>query len=338
MDMKKIILILILLAGLTICSGCTNISGILPNITGAVNQTTPSPTPDVTTTVIETIEETPTPEPAQTPTTITTVPTTVVTTNVVISKPESHGKLTVEFINVGQGDSEWIVSPSGETMLIDAGDDQDAKNITSVIGNVSNISIVVATHPHSDHIGGIQTILKSYTIGKFIDTGYNYNSAMYTSMIKTINAKNITYTTVKTGDYISFDPDVNVSVLNPQKKFFTELNDNSIVLLMRYKNVSILFTGDAGLNAESQYAKNLKDVNILKVSHHGSTTGTGAFLLSQISPKDSIISVGKNNYGHPDAATINKLKRDGSSIYRTDLNGTITFLSDGSTYSFTTSN
>lgn len=244
--------------------------------------------------------------------------------------------LTITFINVGQADSEWIVSPSGKTILIDAGEDQQAVNITSVLKK-NEIDMLIVTHPHSDHIGGIQTILNNYYVYEFVDNGYKHNSAMYTSMMKTVTKKNISHMTVTKGDYITFG-EMGIRVLNPQKTFFTELNDNSIVMLMTYKNVSILFTGDAGRSAEDVYAQSIKNVDVLKVSHHGSSTGTGSYLLSKINPKISIISVGKNTYGHPDKSVISNLIKDGSIIYRTDLNGTTVLTTNGEQYSVTTNN
>jgi beta-lactamase superfamily II metal-dependent hydrolase len=244
--------------------------------------------------------------------------------------------LTIKFIDVGQGDSEYIISPTGKTMLIDAGESDEVNKVTHEI-TTNHIDVVVATHPHSDHIGGMQTILYSYTIGEFIDSGYPHTTKTYALMLDAIEKKNIPFSTVKNGDYIDFDPYVNVSVLNPQPKFFNDINDNSIVLFMRYKNVSILFTGDAELNSETMYAKKLTHVNILKVGHHGSSTSTGSYLISKIHSNISIISVGKDNsYNHPSLSTIQRLEKDNSAVYRTDISGNIIITTDGENYSVVT--
>lgn len=246
--------------------------------------------------------------------------------------------LTVTFIDVGQGDSEWITTPSGNTMLIDAGDSDKTWRIASELVTVREIDAVVVTHAHSDHIGGMQTVLTMYDINEFYDSGYPHTSKMYENMLTLIDNKRIKYTTVKNGDKINLDPVMDISVLNPQPIFFNNVNDNSIVLLMQYKNVSFLFTGDTERNAETMYARKLGEVDIIKIAHHGSSTSTGPYLLSKTKPSVSIISVGEgNSYGHPDSNTINHLTAIDSSVYRTDMNGTIIITTNGEEYSITTS-
>jgi len=318
--MKKYILLFIIC--LVCVAGCVNPFGA---------NTIQNSTKNVTH-VITTIPVTRTIIPVVTPVAIKTVIPNVTLISNITQVIGNVSNLTVTFIDVGQGDSEWIKSPTGKTMLIDVGEENQVSKVTPIINKT--INIVVATHPHSDHIGGMQTILTKYTIGEFFDSGYPYTSATYKIMLDIIDKKNISYTTIKTGDTIIFDPLVKIKVLNPQPKFFDDINDNSIVLLMTYKNVSFLFTGDAGLNAEDVYAKQLGTVTILKVAHHGSTTATGDYLLSKIHPNISIISVGVDNtYGHPDLSTINRLKNSGSKVYRTDQNGSISITTNGEDYS-----
>lgn len=260
-----------------------------------------------------------------------------------ITPPVFTHNMTVTYINVGQGDSEWIVSPTGKTMLIDAGDNVDAKEIIDAIGETTNlrdtnyIDHLVATHSHADHIAGMETLMKKYGVGNFIDSGYATTSKVYENMLLTIDEKGLPYTVVKKGDYIDFDNAVNVTVLNPQASYLTSVNDNSIVLLMRYKNVSFLFAGDSERNAESIYARDISHVNVLKVGHHGGSTSTYAYLISKTHPNVSVISVGKGNqYGHPDEYTVTRLEKDGSLVYRTDKDGTITITTDGEQYSVIT--
>jgi beta-lactamase superfamily II metal-dependent hydrolase len=222
-------------------------------------------------------------------------------------------------------------------MLIDAGESDEEYKVASKLVEVKNIDVVVVTHPHADHIGGMKSVLNTYSIGQFVDSGYPHTTIMYENMLSTIDKKNIPYITVKNGDILNFDPNVKIKILNPQPKFFNELNDNSVVILMTYKNVSLLFTGDSQLNAESMYARNLGHVDVLKVAHHGSSTSTGAYLISKTHPDISIISVGKDNsYGHPDSSVIKRLTNDGSKVYRTDLNGSIVVTTDGNLYSVIT--
>jgi beta-lactamase superfamily II metal-dependent hydrolase len=334
--MKKYILLLIIC--LVCVSGCVN-----PFSTNTTQNVTKTVTP-VITTPLPVVTQPPVivtpPVVIVTPTVtsnITTNITTNVTAHVTPVEYQNASNLTVTFIDVKQGDSEWIESPTGKTMLIDAGESAYVSRVVSTIDPSKTIDVIVTTHPHADHIGGMQTILTKYTIGKIFDSGQPYSSATYESMLTTIEKQNISYTMVKNGDTIKFDPLVKVEVLNPQPKFFDEINDNSVVLLMTYKNVSFLFAGDTQLNAETMYAKYLKNVTVLKVAHHGSLSSTGAYLISKTHPSVSIISVGTDNpYGHPDSSTIKRLITDGSKVYRTDMNGTISITTNGENYSVIT--
>lgn len=266
----------------------------------------------------------PTRTPVRPPVTSPTVTPAVIPTPTVKN-------LTVTFLDVGQGDSAWVSSPSGYTLLIDAGEEYKVVTANSGI----KLDYVIATHPHSDHIGGMDSVLSSYDIGRFIDIGYsNSSSSIYEEMLTTIDRKDIPYTIVRSGDELPLDPLMQVKVLNPQVQFFPNTNDNSIVLLLVYRNISILFAGDTERNAESIYARPLPHVTVLKVAHHGSDSSTGPYLIAKTHPRVSIISVGSGNqYGHPSQDVITRLTKDGSVIYRTDLDGDITFTTDGEHYS-----
>lgn len=271
--------------------------------------------------------------------TITIKPTTPNVTAAITASPvatpnksvtQQVKNLTITFIDVGQGDEAWVSSPSGKTMLIDAGEEYSLVGVNSR----HDVDFVVTTHPHLDHIGGMAKVFTHYTIGRIIDTGYaNSTSEVYADMLTTIDEQDIPYTVVRAGDTIDLDPQMQVKVLNPQVQLFPDINDNSIVMLMTYKNISVLFTGDAGRNAESLYAKKLSHVTLLKVAHHGSESSTGPYLISKIHPEVSIISVGADSqYGHPSQDVIDRLTDDGSVVYETDLDGDITFTTNGEEY------
>jgi len=246
--------------------------------------------------------------------------------------------MAVSFIDVGQGDSELIQSPSGMTMLIDAGPNEAAPRLVNFLHDhgVSTLNVVVATHPHEDHIGGMAAVLNTFTVKQFIDSGYPHNTSTYENMLNLIDQKNIPFQTVKSGDTIALDPGISVQVLNPQGMFSSDINQNSMVLKMTYGKVSYLFSSDVGGEAENLYARSVGHIDIFKVPHHGSSTSSGSFLLTQLTPLVSVIEVGAGNpYGYPAPATLQRLQQSGL-VYRTDLNGTITVTSDGNTYTVST--
>ncbi len=253
--------------------------------------------------------------------------------------PTQNGNLTVHFIDVGQGDSIFI-EYAGKNMLIDAGENNMGSTVSALLNEqgASSLDYVVATHPHADHIGGLLTILNEYPVGQFIDSGYPHTSQTYEDVLTTIDTKNIPFHIAERGENIDLDPGIEIQVLNPGKKQSEDLNENSVVLKIIDKDVSFLFMGDAGLEAEASImaAGYEVDADILKVGHHASTSGSGQSFISAVSPEISIIEVGADNdYGHPHAETLQRLLSI-STVYRTDDHGTITITTDGSTYTVTT--
>ncbi|MDY0130976.1 MAG: MBL fold metallo-hydrolase, partial [Methanosarcina vacuolata] len=250
--------------------------------------------------------------------------------------------LTVHFIDVGQGDS-ILLQYGDKDMLIDAGERSESDTVAELIKNegITSLDYVVATHPHADHIGGISDILKAFPVGQFLDSGYPYTSGTYEYMLETINSTNIPFKTVKRGDKIDFASGIEVEVLNPGSSYFTDdLNQNSVVLKVTDGAVTFLFMGDAGIEAENAIIKDGYNVNadIFKVGHHGSSTSSGEAFISAVSPSVCVIEVGAGNeYGHPHTETLEKLQK-ASKVYRTDIDGTVTVTTDGSTYSVTTEN
>jgi beta-lactamase superfamily II metal-dependent hydrolase len=253
--------------------------------------------------------------------------------------PAAGGNLTVHFIDVGQGDS-ILLEHGDDTMLIDSGEIGKGDDVATFVKSegIKSLDYVVATHPHSDHIGGMSVILNDFPIMHFVDSGYAYSSKTYENMLTTIDKKNIPFVTPKRGDKINFSSGIDVQVLNPGKSYFTDdINQNSVVLKVTDGKVVFLLMGDAGIEAENEIMKDGYDVNadILKVGHHGSRTSSGASFISAVSPSVSVIEVGGNDYGHPHQETLNRLQKV-SKVYRTDSDGTIMVTTDGSTYTVTT--
>ena len=241
--------------------------------------------------------------------------------------------LDLYFFDVGQGDSALLISPSGKTMLIDAGDAEHVLKLSLLLGklNIKRIDALVATHPHNDHIGGMRQIIKTYDIGAFYMPDAEHTTSAYEGMISALWDKGISSTVLAsgTGDTISWDDDVLIEVLSPYKNNgFSDLNDQSLMLKFTYAGRTLLFTGDAGLEAE-ETAVNIAGVDafkadILKVPHHGSEWASPKFFIDAVQPKAAVISCGKNNdYGHPEAAVLGLLNDCNASVYRTDENGTV---------------
>ena len=286
-------------------------------------------------------------QPAEQPTSPTTeqstpassVEQTTPTTTQNYGTPSGQN-LTVHFLDVGQGDS-ILIEYENKSMLIDAGESDQGKVVSDYLHDqgISTLDYVVATHPHSDHIGGMIDVLNNFKIKHFIDSGYPHTSKTYENMLTTIDKKNIPFETPKRGDKINFASGIDVEVLNPGSSYYSDdLNQNSVVLKVTDGKVSFLLMGDAGLEAENDIMKAGYDVNadVLKVGHHGSKTSSGASFISAVSPSISVIEVGAgNDYGHPHAETLERLQKV-SKVYRTDLDGTITVTTDGSTYTVTT--
>ena len=247
--------------------------------------------------------------------------------------------LTVHFIDVGQGDS-ILVQYANETMLIDAGESDKAANVSAFLKEqgVSSLDFVVSTHPYEDHIGGLIDIMNEYPVGKFVDSGYLHTNETYENLLNIIENRSILYHVAERGEALNFASGIQVQVLNPPKKLFEDVNENSVVLRLVDNNVSFLLMGDSGLETEESimYEGYYVDSDILKVGHHASTSASGESFIEEVNPDISIIEVGADNgYGLPHSDTLQRLQNT-SMVYRTDIYGSITVTTDGLTYTVTT--
>lgn len=254
---------------------------------------------------------------------------------------ENDGRLSAYFLDVGQGDSSLIIF-GNTTILIDAGEIDRSDRVVSDLKRlgVTRIDLLVATHPHSDHIGGMQNVLDTFPVGQVLDSGIPHSSVLYERFLETIDKKNIPYRVAVQGDTIDLDPALRIVVLSPpEKRFGDDLNTNSIMLRISYGTINFLFTGDAGGEAETALVKSgyALDAQILKVGHHGSLHSSSPVFITRVHPETAIISLGQDNmYGHPHKQTIDTLTDAGATIYRTDRDGTIQVRSDGNTYAVKT--
>lgn len=252
----------------------------------------------------------------------------------------SASGLQVHFIDVGQGDSE-LIQFNGTNILIDGGTQDMGSVVESYLRDhgVSSLSLVVSTHPHEDHLGGLLTILNDFPVGQILDSDQAHTTLTFETYLNLIDQKNISYVVAERGQSIDLDP-VKIEVLSPPATHFADdLNQNSIVLKVTYNNISFMLMGDAGIVAESSLLSSGYDLqsDILKVGHHGSSSASSSAFLRRVKPTSSIIEVGTgNDYGHPTQKTLNALQSTGSKVYRTDNNGNVVVTTDGQSYNVTT--
>lgn len=203
--------------------------------------------------------------------------------------------------------------------------------------NVSNLSVVVATHPDADHITGLIDVLQNLSVGLFIDNGMAHTSQTYQDLRSLIILKNISRAIVRGGDSLDMDASVNVTILAPPQPLITgsrsDTNANTIVILLDYNNTEILLTGDPEEETEQWLVTRVVDIDILKIGHHGSRYASSDMFLNAFKPEIGIISAGAGNrYGHPHNETLERLARHNVTIYRTDFNGSIVATTDGVGY------
>jgi competence protein ComEC len=249
-----------------------------------------------------------------------------------------EGKLNVHFIDVGQGDS--ILVDLGDTeILIDGGD--KSPGVVSYLKNYVDgpLEVMVATHPHADHIGGLIDVLSAFEVKEIWYNGETSTSKVYSDFMSAVNAENAKVSVATRGNVIQADG-LSFKVLNPFNLKGTT-NNNSIVLHLAYGQTDFLFEGDAEQEAEASMLTAsdipVPDVEILKVGHHGSRTASSPAFLEATTPEVAIYMAGKGNvYGHPHAETITALTQIGAKIYGTDINGTIIVTTDGEAYSLKT--
>ena len=245
----------------------------------------------------------------------------------------SNTTLEVFFFNVGQGDC-ILLKTDGHNMLIDAGDlgkDQVVLNYLAK-NNVNTLDYLVATHPHSDHIGSMPSVIRKMdNVSTVIMPDKTHTTKAFENLIDAIEEKDIAVTIPKSGDVFNLG-DANIQVLAPNNARYTNINDYSIVLRVDFGETVFLFTGDAEAKSENEQLQNRLPLkaDVLKVGHHGSSTSSTPKYLDTVSPSYAVISSGANNvYGHPNNEILSYLNAKNVVIYRTDTNGTIVFTSDG---------
>lgn len=234
---------------------------------------------------------------------------------------------TYYFLDIGQGDSTLLIFPGNVKLLVDGGPDAKVVDRLAEIlpPHDRYLDLMLMTHPQQDHMGGFPEILKSYKVGAFLGTRRAAEIASYKELMRELTARNVPYIGLSSGDHIKYK-NILINVLSPDEKLLIskELNDTSLVLMVQDGGVKTLLTGDAGSNIESLLLSRYDlDADILKVGHHGSRFSSSAAFLAEVTPKISVIEVGKNSYGHPTPSALARLSETSSLIYRTDQDGTV---------------
>lgn len=251
---------------------------------------------------------------------------------------KASGTLKVHYLDVGQADSILIVQ-GDHAMLIDAGNNDDDDFVAGYLKKqgIKELEYLIGTHPHEDHIGSLDYIIKNFTVDKiFLPKNAKSTTKTYTDVLKAISNKGlkatnaVPLTSFKLGD-------ADCTIFAPNSSNYEDLNNYSIVVKIKFGNNSFLFEGDAEALSEMEMVKKGYDLkaDVLKLGHHGSNSSTCANFLAKVQPKYAVISVGKDNsYGHPQKKTMDRIKNSAITVYRTDECGTIIAASDGNNITF----
>lgn len=252
----------------------------------------------------------------------------------------SDANLHFFMLDVGQGDALYFRTPKGQDVLIDGG---PGRGVLSELGKVMpfydrKIDLVILTHPHLDHVGGLIDVLEKYEVGKILMTGVNYKSDDYEEFKDLISEKGVLVSIAQKGETLDFGGDIKMGVLAPEDiegESIENINNSSVALLLDFKNFEILLPGDAEVEEWDSILVQILDpkIEILKAAHHGSRNGTTEKVLEKIKPEVALISSGKgNSYGHPHKEVISLLQNFGVKYFRTDEMGTVVISSDGENY------
>jgi competence protein ComEC len=262
-------------------------------------------------------------------------------------RPE-RGKFTVYFFDVGQGDGALIVTPTGKTILVDGGPPESAAATVDRIRAITSgpLDLIVLSHAHQDHLGGLTRVLGEIGAARFMDPGVDHTTTAYRDLLKQLAVLDVEYvepSAPANGSRLSFGigGDARIEILWPRQPLepliqgtASDVNANSIVMRASFGSTSFLFTGEMSSETEATLLRSGSPLasTVLKVAHHGSGYSSQPAFLAQVAARIAVISCGaRNGYGHPHPSTLRHLANSGAMILRTDELGDIRAVSDGTT-------
>jgi len=251
---------------------------------------------------------------------------------------DGDGNLTLHFLDVGQGDAAAIRTPAGHWVLVDAGPagegtDAGRRVVAPFLERhgARSLALAVVSHAHADHLGGLPSVMSRIRTGLVLEPGADVVDPRYTEFLERLPRDGVPWHPARAGESFGIDG-VRFSALHPTpgwRHWGEDVNEDSVVLLVEYGEFQALFAGDAGFPAESAMAGRIRRVDLLKVGHHGSRGSTGEAWLDALAPAVAVISLGRNDYGHPAPATLERLRAHGVAVHRTDREGTVSVVTDG---------
>ena len=257
-----------------------------------------------------------------------------------LGSADGGGVLTLHFLDVGQGDGAVLRTPGGRWVVIDAGPadgrhDAGRRVVAPFLERqgVRGLAAIVVSHAHADHMGGVPWLLRRFPVGLLVEPGAPVPDPAYGALLAALDSAGIPWHPAAAGERFALDG-VEFAVLHPRpgwEEWGEDVNEDSLVLLVQFGGFEALFTGDAGFPVEAALRASLGPVDVLKVGHHGSRGSTGGELLDSLRPLAAVISVGRNEYGHPAPETLARLQTRRVPVLRTDQDGSVSVTTDGTT-------
>ncbi len=250
--------------------------------------------------------------------------------------PVPEGELQVHFLDVGQGEAV-LIQTAEAAVLIDGGPRAAGSLVVDYLRGqgITELDIIIGTHPHEDHIGGLIEVMERFPVAEVIDPAVAHTTLTFEDYLDVIDRKEIKFTEGRAGMTRTLSGGAVLDILHPVSPGTANLNDASVVARLRFGDAVFLFTGDAEEASEKEMLSRRASLKstVLKAGHHGSSTSTTAAFLDAVDPDVVIISSGKDNpYGHPHQEVIERLEERDIMVYRTDLDGTIVITTDGAEY------